>query len=66
SNSAMAVIKDVSSYYQKKEGEMRQKRELEKFLVSSVEREERIKELRSALGEALGKIRELEGENAGN
>jgi len=45
----MAVVKDVSELMREREEQARRKKELEDFWRSSVEREERIKDLRSEL-----------------
>ena len=47
---AMAVIKDVSALVKDREEQKRRKKELEDFWKASMEREERIKDLRQELG----------------
>ena len=55
----MAVVKDVSEPARKKEEEERRRKELEDFWKASVEREERIKDLKIELKKAKDKIRNL-------
>ncbi|MFC1643719.1 PAS domain S-box protein [Candidatus Omnitrophota bacterium] len=54
---AMAVIKDVSAMVKEREEQSRRKKELEDFWKASVEREERIKDLRLELERAKQKIK---------
>ena len=61
----LALVKDISSIVKEKEEEARRKGELEEFWKASVEREERISELRSALDRAEKKIR-ARGEKDGH
>ena len=62
-NMVMAVVKDVSLYAKKNREEVDRNKEMEEFLAASVEREERINELRSSLTEAKSKIKALEGKH---
>lgn len=60
----MAVVKDISSLVTEREEESRKKKEMEQFWKSAVEREERIKELRSSLEKAENRIKNItEGGN---
>ena len=56
----IAVGKDISSYVDRKEEEDKRRRELEDFLNSSAEREERINDLCAALELAEEKIKSFE------
>jgi PAS domain S-box-containing protein len=56
---AMAVVKDVSALVKEKEEQERRKKELEDFWRASVEREERIKDLRLELERAKQQIKLL-------
>lgn len=60
----LAMVKDVSSIVKEKEEEALRKKEMEDFWKGAVEREERIKELRSALEKAEKKISEIKGRDA--
>lgn len=59
----LAVVKDISSIMKERGEERKRKQELEDFWKASVEREERIKELREELESAKHKIISLEGKN---
>jgi PAS domain S-box-containing protein len=56
----IAVAKDISRYAGRKDEEEKRRKEVEVFLRSCVEREERINTLRSALEEAKMRIKMLE------
>lgn len=62
----MAVVKDVSGLVRGKEEETRRKEELENFWKASVEREQRLKDLRTELQVAKQQIKLLEGKNEAN
>ncbi|MGD2279335.1 MAG: PAS domain-containing protein [Candidatus Omnitrophota bacterium] len=57
----MAVVKDISGLVRGREEETRRKEELEKFWKASVEREQRLKDLRTELQVAKQQIKLLEG-----
>ncbi|MFA6636902.1 MAG: PAS domain-containing protein [Candidatus Omnitrophota bacterium] len=59
----IAVAKDISHYAVRKEEEEKRRKELEVFLRSCVEREDRINTLRHALEEAGMRIKMLEEKN---
>jgi len=61
----MAVVKDVSEPARKKEEEERRKKELEDFWKASVEREERIKDLKTELKKVKDKIKNLKEKHEG-
>ncbi|MFH1878927.1 MAG: PAS domain S-box protein [Candidatus Omnitrophota bacterium] len=54
---AMAVVKDVSSFVHDREEQKRRKKELEEFWKASVEREQRIKDLRLETERLKGQIK---------
>jgi PAS domain S-box-containing protein len=60
----LAMVKDVSSIVKEREEEALRKKEMEDLWKGAVEREERIKELRSALEKAEKKISVLKGKDA--
>jgi PAS domain S-box-containing protein len=59
----LVMVKDVSSFVRGKKEEDLRKKELEEFWKASVEREDRINELRGALDKAQKKLRALEEKN---
>ncbi len=60
---AMAVVKDVSALVKEKEEQERRKKELEDFWKASVEREERIKDLRLELERTKQQLKLLKGKH---
>ncbi len=62
----LALAKDISRYARRKEETEAHMTQLEDFWKASIEREERIHELREALTEAGKKIKELEKKNDKN
>ncbi|MGB2599872.1 MAG: PAS domain-containing protein [Candidatus Omnitrophota bacterium] len=59
----MAIIKDISGLVHEREEQVRRKEELEDFWKASVEREERLKDLRTELQIAKQQIKILKGKD---
>ncbi|MGB3112273.1 MAG: PAS domain S-box protein [Candidatus Omnitrophota bacterium] len=59
----MAIVKDVSALVRERKEQMRRKEELEKFWEASVEREERIKDIRTELQVSKQQIKLLKEKN---
>jgi len=59
----VAIIKDISGLVHEREEQVRRKEELEDFWKASVEREGRIKDLRTELQVAKEQIKILKGKD---